>query len=202
MFMILVINLIPHQLKHHNSLKPTLGCLYCFWSFTVLIPTATNVFFPQSIFPISELCHRINVQNSYSWIEVCGANPHWQRSHPLPLPKALYHLTTTCSDWEHALEWAVGISRCEFKGTTIRQSCDLAQGSALESPSGIKPSPSLPRSWLLPSPIFWHLEQVRDFEERNFFLLLCLLWTYHFSPSPLRRRPTALVPLPPPRKGM
>lgn len=72
-----------------------------------------------------------------------------------PPTKGLYHLTTTCSDWKHALEWAVGISRCEFKGTswsTFRQSCDLAQGSALESPSGIKPSPSLPKSWLLPLP--------------------------------------------------
>ena len=48
------------------------------------------------------------------------------------------------------------LGRCEFKGkrwSTFRQIFDVAQSQPLESLRGLKPSPSLPKSWflLLPS---------------------------------------------------
>ena len=95
------------------------------------------------------------------------------------------------------------LKRCEFKGkswSTFRQSCDLAQSSPFESPSGLKPSPSVSKSCFLLVSNYWHLKQVKAFGERNFFPFLFLPWTCQFTHFPLMRRPTTLVSLPPTRK--
>lgn len=113
---------------------------------------------------------------------------------PTPV-KGLYHLTATCSGQEHALEWAVGISTCELKGSswsTFRQSCDLAQGSPLESPSGIEPSLSLPRSWLLPLPSFLTLGTSKGFWRKK--LLPLALSPVDLSLHPLSSKKEAQGP--------
>lgn len=66
------------------------------------------------------------------------------------------------------------LGRCEFQGkswSTFKQICDVAQSQPLESPRGLKPSPSLPRSRFLLLPNSLTPETSKRFWRRKHYPL-------------------------------
>lgn len=102
------------------------------------------------------------------------------------------------------LKWAELLEDVTLRGRTglsaFKQICDLAQSSKAPGASNFLPLYANLGSTFFP--ILRCLEQVKDYGEKHFPPLLFLLWTCPFTPFPLMRKPTALVPLTPTRMGI